>query len=351
MDAAVLKPEPAEAATMAALLHRSAIVWDAHACVPLHPDADLSMLRRHHAAGATFVSVNIGMDMNPLEQILPVIASFRAQLRARPDLFVPVDTVEDVERAKREGRLAVAFDLEGAVPLCQRPEMVELFYALGVRQVHFAYNRNNAVGGGCYDDEVPLSRLGRRMVEAVQRCGMLMDCSHMGHRTSLDVMAMGLGPVIFSHANPRALKHDLRNVTDEQITACAATGGLVCVNGVGRFLSDPRGGTAAILDCIDYLGERIGTGAIGLGIDYSYPANGLEDDPPGLDRAFWWPPAQGYAQGISNIRIAAPEQLPEITAGLLARGYDEPAVRAILGRNMLELARKVWKRGDMTVED
>jgi membrane dipeptidase len=340
------KAAPAQAhcdSSIARALHRDAIVWDAHACLPLHPDCDMTLLRRHHASGATFVSVNIGMDMNPLDQIMPVIASFRAQLRAHPDLFVPVDTVADVERAKQEGKLAVGFDLEGAVPLVQRPEMVQLFYDLGVRQIHLAYNRNNQVGGGCYDEDVPLSHLGRRIVEATHKAGMLMDCSHSGHRTSLDIMGMGLGPVIFSHANPRALKHDQRNLTLEQIDACAATGGLVCVNGVGRFLTDPKGSSPAILDCIDFLVGRIGAAHVGLGIDYSYPANGLEDDPPGLDRDFWWPPAHGYGRGIARIRIAPPEQLPEITEGLLARGYGEADVLAILGRNMLELARRVWK--------
>ena len=324
-------------------LHDRAVVWDAHVCLPLHPDADLGVLRRHHAAGATFVSVNVGMDMNPLPQILTVLASFRAQLRAQPELFVAAETAADVERAKREGKLAVAFDLEGAVPLCGRPEMVQLFYDLGVRQIHLAYNRNNEVAGGCYDEDVPLSPLGREIVRAVHAAGMFMDVSHTGHRSSLEIMAMGLGPVIFSHANPRALKDDKRNATLEQIEACAATGGVVCVNGVGRFLTDPKGGTPAILDAIDWLVERIGPDHVGLGIDYSYPANGLDDEPPGLDRDHWWPRREGYGTGLGGIRIAAPEQLPEITEGLLARGWPEADVEKILGRNMLELARRVWK--------
>jgi membrane dipeptidase len=169
-----------------------------------------------------------------------------------------------------------------------------------------------------------------------------MDLSHTGHRTSLDIMGLGLGPCMFSHANPRAIHHDLRNATDEQIDACVATGGVVCVNGVGRFLTDPKGGTAAILDCVDYLADRVGVASIGLGVDYSYPLEGLDDDPPGLERAYWWPPEHGYGGGITGIRIAAPEQLPEITDGLLRRGYAEADVRAVLGLNMLALARRVW---------
>jgi membrane dipeptidase len=326
----------------ATALHRDALVWDAHACMPLHPDADLGALARHRAAGVDFVSINVGMDMNPLAQILTTLASFRAQLRRRDDLFVPVEDAGDIERAKAGGKLAVAFDLEGGVPLCERPEMVQLFYDLGVRQIHLAYNRNNALGGGCYDDDVPLSALGRRIVGAINDAGMLMDCSHTGYRTSMDVMASSRTPVIFSHSNPLALAANARNVRDDQIDACAATGGVVCVNGVGRFLGDPEAGTAAIVRHVDHLVQRIGPEHVGLGLDYEYAQN-LDDAPPGLDRAHWWPPAHGYGKEGPRIRIAAPEQFPEITAGLLDLGYAEAAVRQILGGNMLRLARQVWR--------
>ncbi len=326
----------------AAALHRDALVWDAHACLPLHPDADIGALERHHANGVDFVSINIGMDMNPLEQIMAVIASFRAQLRAKPDAFVQVEDVSDVQRAKVEKKLAVAFDLEGGVPLGERPEMVQLFYDLGVRQIHLAYNRNNSIGGGCYDQDIPLSDLGRRVVEAINAAGMLMDCSHTGYRTSLDIMAVSKAPVIYSHANPLALAANGRNIKDEQIDACVATGGIVCVNGVGRFLGDPEAGTAAILRHIDYLVQRVGADHVGLGIDYVYDL-GLDQDPPGLDRARWWPPEHGYGKEGPRLKIAAPEQFPEITEGLLGMGYAEADVRKILGQNMLAVAERVWR--------
>ncbi len=324
----------------AAALHEDALVWDSHVCLPLNPDADLGALERHHASGVDFVSINVGMDMNPLPQIMQTLASFRAQLRARPERFVAVADAGDVRRAKAEGKLAVAFDLEGGIPLGERPEMVPLFYDLGVRQIHLVYNRNNAIGGGCYDDDVPLSDLGRSIVRAINAAGMLMDCSHTGYRTSMDIMALSAAPVIYSHANPLALAANGRNIRDEQIDACVATGGVVCVNGVGRFLGDPAAGTAAILRHIDYLVQRVGADHVGLGIDYEYDL-GLDQDPPGYDAAYWFPRAHGY--GGAPMRIAAPEQIPEITRGLLAMGYPEPAIRQILGLNMLGLAQRVWR--------
>jgi membrane dipeptidase len=328
----------------AVALHRDALVWDSHACLPLHPAADIGALQRHHRAGVDFVSVNVGMDMNPLPQIMAVIASFRAQLQARPEHFVAVAGADDVLRAKTEGKLAVAFDLEGGMPLGGRPEMVGLFHDLGVRQIHLAYNRNNSIGGGCYDDDVPLSDLGRRIVRAINQSGMLMDCSHTGYRTSMDIMALSDAPVVYSHANPLALADNGRNIRDDQIDACVATGGVVCVNGIGRFLGAPAADTATILRHIDYLVQRVGADHVGLGLDYEYDL-GLDGDPPGFDRAYWFPPAHGYGPDGPRHGVAVPEQFPEITLGLLGMGYDEADVRKILGTNMLGLARQVWTAG------
>ena len=291
----------------AAALHRDALVWDAHACLPLHPDADLGALARHHAAGVDFVSVNIGMDMNPLTQIMAVLASFRAQLRRRGDLFVQIADAADVERAKAAGKLAVAFDLEGGVPLCERPEMVQLFYDLGVRQIHLAYNRNNSIGGGCYDDDMPLSGLGRRIVHAINRAGMLMDCSHTGYRTSMDIMAVSHAPVIYSHANPLALAANGRNIRDDQIDACVATGGVVCVNGIGGSSATPRraprrsSATSTIWCSASAPSSRVGSTT-------STPRAWTTGRRVWIART--GPPEHGYGKEGPSLRNAAPEQFP-----------------------------------------
>jgi membrane dipeptidase len=155
-------------------------------------------------------------------------------------------------------------------------------------------------------------------------------------------MAFSDAPVIYSHANPLALAANGRNIRDDQIDACAATGGIVCVNGVGRFLGDARARTPAILRHVDYLVQRVGADHVGLGLDYVYDL-GLNEDPPGLDRARWWPPEHGYGKAGPKIKIAAPEQFPEITEGLLGMGYAETDVRKILGENMLKVAGRVWR--------
>jgi len=323
-----------------AALCADALVWDCHACLPLHPGVGVSALERHRRAGVDFVSVNVGMDFNPVADILQVIASFRADIARRADSFVQVDTLDDVFRAKREGKLAVAFDLEGSVMLGDNPEMVALFQRLGVRQIHLAYNRNNSVAGGCHDQDMALTALGREVVAAVNRAGLLMDCSHTGYRSSLDIMACSTRPVIYSHANPRALADHPRNIRDDQIDACAATGGVIGINGIGLFLGDPEVRADTLLRNIDYVAERVGVEHVGLGLDYMYRL-GVNDSPPGLDRNHWWPRSAGYAAGLS-LDIAPPERIPEIAAGLLERDYGLPAARAILGGNFLRVAAATW---------
>ncbi len=324
----------------AATLHQDAFVWDAHACLPLSPDIDIDALDRHRSAGVDFVSVNVGMDMNPVTDILAILAAFRAGLRRYPEKYVLVETFADIVEAKNSGRMAVAFDLEGGVPLMDRPEMVQLYYDLGVRQIHLAYNRNNSIGGGCHDDDIPLTELGGRVVGAINAAGMLMDCSHTGYRTSLDIMERSAAPVIYSHANPRALVDHGRNITDKQIDACAGTGGVIGINGVSLFLGDTGAGAGIIADHIVYVADRVGADHVGLGLDYAYDL-GIDDLPDGVDPGFWWPQSAGYTAGL-DIHIAEPETFPVLTETLLDRGLPESDIRGILGGNFQRVAKDVW---------
>jgi membrane dipeptidase len=220
---------------------------------------------------------------------------------------------------------------------------VALYRDLGVRQVHFAYNRNNAVAGGCHDDDTGLTPLGRRMVGAVNRAGVLMDCSHTGRRSSLDIMEVSDSPVIFSHANPQALIDHGRNITDEQIRRCAATGGVVCVNGVSRFLGTTRPGAADVARHAAYVADLVGVEHVGIGLDISFPQPGIDETPPGRhDPRWWWPPEAGYD------RQGAPSTYPPVSAwrelapALQALGMSPAETAQVLGGNMQRVARQVW---------
>jgi len=319
------------------------LVWDAHTCLPLNPAADFAPLERFRALGVNYVSVNVGMDMNTVPQVMSVIAAFRARLTAQPDRYVIPTTIADVERAAEEGKLAVGFDLEGALPLQEEPAMVALYARLGVRQIHFAYNRNNSVADGCHDVERGLTPLGRRMVEAVNAAGMLMDCSHTGRRCSLDIMSVSSRPVVFSHANPLALARHGRNITDEQIRACAATGGVVCISSVSAFLGEKAPTAAHVARHAAYVADLVGVEHVGIGLDIGWRQAGVSDWPEGsVDPDYWWPRSAGYNHAIARMAYAPVEAWSELPGELQGTGMSAAEAALVMGGNMARVARQVW---------
>jgi len=221
--------------------------------------------------------------------------------------------------------------------------MVALYRDLGVRQMHLAYNRNNSVAGGCHDEAQGLTPLGRRIVGAINAAGVLMDCSHTGRRCSLDIMAASDAPVIFSHSNPLALVEHGRNVTDEQIRACAATGGVVCVSGVSIFLGTRTPDADDVARHAAYVANLVGVQHAGIGLDISFPQVGLNDDPPGdYDPGYWWPQSAGYDRGISRSTYPSIESWQVLGEALQRTGMSAGESELVLGANMMRVAQRVW---------
>jgi len=320
------------------------ILWEAHCCLRLNPQADFAPIEQLRAAGVSYVSINIGMDMNPLPQVMSVIAGFRKTIAANPDRFLLAGSFRDIERAAATGKIAIGFDLEGAMPLLDQPDMVALYASLGVRQMHLAYNRNNSVAGGCHDIEQGLTPLGRQVVAAINAAGVLMDCSHTGRRSSLDIMAASSKPVIFSHSNPQALVEHGRNVTDEQIRACAATGGVTCVSGVSLFLGKDQPTAQDVARHAAYVADLVGVEHTGIGLDICFTQDGLDDTPPGdYDPGYWWPAKfTGYERGLARTTFTPVETWRLLPDALQAVGMTPGEAAQVMGGNMMRVASQTW---------
>lgn len=321
------------------LLSRS-LVWDNHGCMPLRPfdESFLPQLQRYKAAGVDVVSLNVGFGEQGIEEHVRQLAHFRRWLSLHGDEYMLVDTIDSIDRARACGKLAVCFDIEGANGIADQPSLIQLYYELGVRWMLIAYNKNNRVGGGCHDDDPGLSAFGRRVLDEMARVGMVTCCSHTGHRTAMDVMAYTSQPVIFSHSNPRAVYDHPRNITDELMRACAATGGVVGLNGIGVFLGANDNSTETFVRHLDYAVQLIGPRHVGLGLDYVFDSQELDDLVTGLQGTF--PAGMGYGKGM---RMVAPEQLEAIVDRLIGLGYKDVDLRAILGDNFRRVATQVWK--------
>jgi len=316
-------------------LHDQSLVWDTHACFPLQPNADLSELVRYKNSGVDFVSINIGMDMDAFEKVIRVLAGFRYYIKFHPDDYILAKSVKDIREAKAENKVAIAFDLEGSEPLNGDLNLIPFYYDLGVRQMLLAYNKDNRASGGCMEGEIGLTDFGRKVVAEMNRVGMVVDASHMGYRAAMETLEISTAPVIFSHSNPKGVKENVRNITDDQIKACAKTGGVVGINGIGDFL----GGTdnETVVTHIEYVLDLVGPDHVGLGLDYVIDKGELIEYIQSHPDIF--PPDQ-----INDyLAMVEPEQLPGITELLLSRGHSEQVVRGFLGGNFLRVAEQVWK--------
>jgi membrane dipeptidase len=318
------------------------IHWDAHSAVPIKHSYSIRNVFRHKQSGFDFVSINVGMDMNPVADIIQLLASFRSQIAASSDMVL-ASRIVDVLGAKREGKLAVAFDLEGAVPLLENLSMVQFYYDLGVRHMHLAYNRRNSIAGGCYDPDAPLTPLGAEVVRTCQQTGMVVDCSHMNERSALRIVEIAEKPVVFSHSNPRSLNPNYRNITDAMIDACARTGGAIGVNGMSNFQFDKKATVEGLLRSIDYLVQRVGPAHVGIGLDYVYDQE-QDELPSSTDPAYWFPPEHGYDENYYRASaFVPPEKIPELMNELSKHGYSHKDLEAIWGGNFFRVASECWK--------
>jgi membrane dipeptidase len=334
----------ATASSRSSDLYNSALVWDAHAGVFPDPKVDLGLLSEWRDNGVNYLSINVGFDVMDWQQTLNTLAAYRHWMLTHEDHFILAATVDDIQRAKRQGKLAVSFDIEGMNALNGELNMVAVYHALGVRQMLFAYNLNNQAAGGCHDRDIGLTEFGHSIVTEMNRVGMIVDCSHAAYQTTLDIMAESVVPVVFSHSNPAVICDHQRNISDQQIKACAKTGGVVGINGMGIFLGDNEVGNATLLQHIVYVSDLVGVDHVGLGFDFS-PDTGLDIGTILSSRPDFWPAGQRY--DTPGIKHAGPSQLPGLVDCLADHGFGDDQIRGILGENFHRIASIAWAPGSL----
>jgi membrane dipeptidase len=371
-------------------IHRSAIVVDTHEDVPYRLEdkgwIDLSVrnttghvdIPRLKEGGMTapffaaYVPASFADSGGSAKKALEMIELVHQLASVNPD-FVFADSPAAIRDAKRGGKIAVLIGIEGGHAIENSLGALDAFHRLGVRYMTLTHTNTNgwadssgsfwspgfdpkkyAVHGGLTD-------FGREVVLEMNRLGMLVDVSHVSDETIADVLETSRAPVFASHSSCRALSNIPRNLTDEQIRAITAKGGVVMVNVSSMFVDQkivdafvarraalapkfaeaaekyrddpkkrdaevskilqtiqvPRASWRTVVDHIERVLRVGGPGAAGLGTDF----DGIEDPPEGLEDV---------------------SKLPVITEELLARGHSEEEVRGVLGENFL----RFWERAD-----
>jgi len=301
------------------------------------------LLDRMVKHGVNFGSLTVFGDHKSVEDHFRWVGLGRQYFQNRSDKFVLVDQVDDILRARAEGKLAVNFNFQGTNALFGEIALVEPYRKLGIGHMLFAYNQRNLMADGCHErTDAGLSVAGVNLVKEMNRVGMIIDCTHTGYASTMEMMEFSTDPVIFSHSNPKAVYDHQRNITDDQMKACAKTGGVIGLNGLGSFMSDNMLNVSAdiFLKHLHYVAQLVGPEHVGLGIDYVHDVEPLlvaNDQNPDM-----WPTELGYGDPV-NWRFMPPEEIPNIVQGMVDLGYTDDEIRGMLGENWIRVMRQVWK--------
>ena len=320
-------------------LVNESIVWDM--TLPwVSGYADDDTLRRFHDCGIDVISLTIGGVDSTFETVTDWKATVTRKIESQPDTMVLCKTIEEIDSARTQGKLALLFNFQETLPFGRKIDRVSLFYGLGVRHALLSYNAKNLVGDGCAErTDCGLSRWGIELIEEMNRVGMLVDGTHSGYRTTMEALEITDSPFIFSHSNAWSVFEHYRNIKDDQIKACASTGGVIGINGLGEFLDDHDATTQSMFKHIDYIANLVGPEYVGLGLDYVRDVDGFWDWVRYND--FMWP--KNEKQERTNSRFAQPEQVLELVDLMLNSGYSESDAKAILGGNFRRVCEQVWK--------
>ncbi len=297
------------------------------------------ILDRFHASPVDYISLTVGVDHTGTAETIHTIADVREMIRSRSDRMVFVRSVAEIRAAKAAGKLAVGFHFQGIGGLGENPNLVALYYELGIRHMLLVYNQMNAAATGCHERvDAGLSRYGQSLVREANRVGMILDCTHTGYRATMEIMEMSASPVIFSHSNARALWEHERNITDEQARALRQHRRHRRRYRRRQFLSE-RGTSEPgdLLEHIRYFADLVGPEHVGLGLDYVYfleqHYRKIAKHPDRWPKGYPPPPWHYFA----------PEQVPGLIEALSHAGFTDAQCSGILGENFLRVADAVWK--------
>jgi membrane dipeptidase len=321
-------------------------------CMQMWPDADFHLAHRH---GVTTYAVTAWDPHADMATALKGLMYFQGIAGEHPDLLI-VKTVDDIRRSKREGKAGLLLAAQDGDWVGYELHRIQAAHEAGLRMMLLAYNANNQLAGGCIDrSDSGLSLLGRRVVEECNRVGIVLDCTHTGRRSTLEIMDLSAHPCIFSHSNPDVLVPTPRNIDDEQIRACISRGGVIGLVSWGPLVMKPNTTHRPTLDefieHIDYVAQLAGnTDNVGISTDMSigtYPAH--VHDPWGAPNYLNYT-AQYDQHVTSDIRSPLRNvegysdyaEIVNVAERLLARGYSDQDVRKILGENFLRVFAEVW---------
>jgi microsomal dipeptidase-like Zn-dependent dipeptidase len=298
------------------------------------------------------VVVTCGFWEGTLES-LDSLGRWRDLIRENADIATIALGPDDIERAAREGKVAAVLGYQNANLFEGRIRLVEMFAELGVRVVQLTYNNQNELAGSCYEaEDSGLARFGKEVIREMNSAGILVDCSHVGNRSTLDAIEASDKPIAVTHANADSLFPHKRNKTDDVLKALSETGGVLGCAAYRNITGDEYcASIEAWCTMVARTVEIAGIDSVAIGTDRSH--NFTAPDYAWM-RQGRWTRGIDYGAGSAARPGKAPppdwfqtvEDINVIPKGLRSVGFSEEEVAKITHENWLRLYEATFRKSE-----
>lgn len=373
-DAGLEQPEEMQLTTDESLLSRN--VFDDSIVIDGCSVSATGWHERIERSGVTALQTVVTWPRDGTTQALGRIQQQRTIIRGE-SRFELVQNVDDIRRCKEEGRVGLVLGAQSADMLGRDTSLVEVFHDAGLRVMQLAYNeRNLAADGSLESTNTGLSFFGRELIHALNDTGIVIDLVDTGINSSLEAIELSAKPCIFSRLNPRATALEQhRNLTDEQIMACAAKGGVIGLIPYAPLCATTPGVRPTIDDYlrhIEYVVDLVGVDHVAIGTDSEATpgsvspelallmgqvgrmargaensigeiAAGMGMSKPRTRPLTYFEMAEALqngnwgATGFENV-----EKFPNLASTLTGAGWSDDDLRKILGGNLLRVYDANW---------
>ncbi len=306
------------------------------ACVPLAaPGRGMTAARETVAAlrraGAAAAVVPV-IETEHLTDAMRALAQWRQMMSEQTELCVPGLEPIDWAPRHRGGRVALIAHSHGVQWLGRDLSLVPEFRALGLRITKLCSGWRSLCADGCFEaTDLGLTSWGRDVVRALNHHRLVIDLAYTGRKSSLDAMRVSQHPVVFSHVNAAAVHAHPLNLTDEQIQACAKTGGVIGVSAFPTLLADAGATIDDFVRHVEYITRLVGIDHVALGLDFDtrrtirFPTDPLPTGP------------YQYPKGVAGFA-----DLAGLRSTFAKRGFNASARAAIFSGNLERVFRQVW---------
>jgi membrane dipeptidase len=293
-------------------------------------------------------AINFGLDASSLDDAQKLFAKWNSFVLDYPQWLVRINSANDFEQAKSQGRYGIMFGLQSSAQF-ETVDAVDACYGYGQRISQLSYNFRSLVADGAFEPhDAGVSEFGAKIIDRMNKVGMAVDLGHASDRTKLDAFDISKRPVILSHGNCRALNPEsLRASTDDAIRKLAKAGGVMGITFIAFMVKGKEPVTVDdVIDDFDHVRDLVGIEHVGIGSDAGVESNDL-GAPDLLKQMLAKADPRYHVHGTHEVvpGLQGQKRIYDLTAAFVRRGYTDEHIRLILGQNWRRVLGDIWPAG------